>query len=328
MSKKFMRGALGAAALLLVSCGGIQTLSYDELKPAKLSFPEQIRKVAVVDNTVPMAKTEPGVLTIGRLDGDGRQTVEALAEALADSRYFDQIVIGDSALHGEEQPDVRMLSQEEVGRLAGSLDADIIFSLDRITVETGRKALLYPGLTMPIEVMQTRVTPLLQIYLPDRGQPLYRVEQADSLTWDFGWIFTDKEVQQEASFAAALSLNRLLVPNWMPASRLYFDGGGVEMRDGAVSAREGDWTRAKALWEKAWQGTSSRKKQLKAAFNLALASEMLGDMEAAWQWIEKAAAQAAGGSKEAQACRAYREQLRLRQAELPLLNAQMTRFGQ
>lgn len=325
--KEFVFSVLLIVGLLVTSCGSIQTLSYDEMKPAKVSFPNQIQNVAVVNNTVPTSGAKQGILTIGNLQGDGKQTSESLAEALADSKFFNQIVICDSALRSDNDPNVLLLSQEKIDRLATELGVDMIFSVDQVEVKTTRKAFLEAGLMLPYNALQANVTPVLHVYLPGRSTPLYRISQSDSLVWDINPMLSDKEIILETAHAAALLLNRILVPYWELTSRFYFDGGGVEMRDGAVCAREGNWQEAKDLWMKAYNGTKSKAKQVKPAFNLALASEMLGQMDEAEKWLKVAVENAKLGSDAEQVCQIYLQQIRIRQGDLSMLNAQMTRFG-
>ena len=310
----------------LVSCGSIQTYSYDELRPAKVSFPAAIRKVAVINNAVPASPLKRGVVT-GALDGDAQLTAESLAEALADSKYFDQVMICDSAFRSDTDAEIRVLPPEEVDRLAADLQSDMILSLDKVEITNEKKPLLYQNMPLSVELLQTKVTPTLHVYLPGRDTPLFKIAQTDSLNWDLSPYLSDVKIAEEAAYTAALSLYRILVPYWEPANRLYFDGGGVDMRDGAVYAREGDWMQAKQLWMSAYQGTRSKTKQAKAAFNLALACEMSGTIEEATEWLEKAMQLAEEGSNVAQVCAVYRQQLRLREADLSLLNAQMNRFG-
>ena len=95
--KKYASLLIGIAGCVLASCSSVQFLSFDQLCPADVSFPEQLRNVAVVNNMPPIPSPKSGVLTLGHLEGDGKTSAEALAESLADTRYFDQVIICDSA---------------------------------------------------------------------------------------------------------------------------------------------------------------------------------------------------------------------------------------
>ena len=48
MKKYIVAGNPFFAATMLVSCGGLQSFTFDQLYPAEVTFPEQVRTVAVV----------------------------------------------------------------------------------------------------------------------------------------------------------------------------------------------------------------------------------------------------------------------------------------
>ena len=48
--KKYIMAGILLAATMLVSCGGLQPFTFDQLYPAEVTFPEQVRTVAVVNH--------------------------------------------------------------------------------------------------------------------------------------------------------------------------------------------------------------------------------------------------------------------------------------
>ena len=61
----------------LLSCSSIQTITFDQLSPAQVSLPEQVRTVAVVNNMPSVPEPRPDLLTFGVLDGDGKAAADA-----------------------------------------------------------------------------------------------------------------------------------------------------------------------------------------------------------------------------------------------------------
>ena len=98
--------------VVLWGCQSVDYLSIDYLLPAQMSFPNELRKVAVVNNVVEGTPTqlprqfadEPDVNMRTQyrktqyLSGDSKAATESLAQALADGDYFDTVIICDSAL--------------------------------------------------------------------------------------------------------------------------------------------------------------------------------------------------------------------------------------
>lgn len=312
-------------SLLLASCGSIESLTYDELRPASCSFPQSVRKVGIVNNAVPTPVHRRGIITVGAIDGDGSQTCESLAEVLADSRYFNEVIICDSAFRtADPSTPFRTFTKEEVSQMAYDLGVDLILSLDLVRIEIEKQdAVKVPW---AYQTLKTRVTPVLHAYMPDRSKPLLVVSLSDSLEWNYDPVISDRLIVQEMAHAAALALGHALVPYWMPAHRNYFDGGSVDMRDAGVSVRMDDWQEAKRLWQKIYSSTKSLKKQARAAYNLALANEMLGDIAEADRWISLALDIAPKGSDIERYCKLYQHQIQERITQTSLLNAQMQRF--
>ena len=147
---------LCAVALMccLASCSSIQTLTFDQLCPATVNFPERVRNVAVVNNMPATPEAKRTLLTLGEMNGNGKKSAEMLASSLADSKYFNQVMICDSALNDTHFAGRRILTQKEVQQLAGELDADLIFSLDQVGIQTERDELVYPGIAASWPVIE------------------------------------------------------------------------------------------------------------------------------------------------------------------------------
>lgn len=321
--------ALYAVALMccLVSCSSIQTLTFDQLSPATISFPERVRNVAVVNNMPVIPEAKRTILTLGEMNGNGKKSAEMLASALADSKYFNQVMICDSALNETDLAKRRILSSQEVMRLAEGLDADIVFSLDLVNIQTERDEIFYPGLQGSWSVIKAKITPVLSLYIPGREDPINVITKTDSLQWDASMAPSDRQMQEEAASFSAYMLTQMLVPYWKQAERLYYDGGCVEMRDAAVCVRENDWQGAYDLWHSLYEQTRSKKLKVRSAINLALASEMQGDVMQAEKWLKEVEDKIVPGSDEDVVWKFYAGQLAKRIKEFPHLNSQMSRFG-
>lgn len=324
--KKYASLLIGIAGCVLASCSSVQFLSFDQLCPADVSFPEQLRNVAVVNNMPPIPSPKSGVLTLGHLEGDGKISAEALAESLADTRYFDQVIICDSALRSEGSAGTSSLSARQVEQLTRDLGADAIFSFDRVQIETRKEDVFYPEFGAVLSVAHVKLTPQVQVYVPGRDKPLFTLVKTDSLGWEIDPTVSDKTVIPEVSSYAASILTGHLVPHWVSADRIYFDGGCADMRDAGVSVREGDWKAAQELWTKLYEASKKGNLKMKSAFNLALSYEMLGDMNQAVSWLEKAKSLVKPDSDYAQLVSFYDRQLQERLRQWTQLNIQMHRF--
>ena len=314
---------------LLASCATADVLTIDQLKPAEMNFPVEIRQVGVVDNMPGRAKMPSNELVLGVVKGERVAATEALAGALADRKYFDQVVICDSALQQTDayDPVNPMLSVDDVRSLTDDLGVDMLVSFDGLWVETAKKQMKYPGWDAPFPVIQATVTPIVRLYLPGRKQPLHTVALTDSIFWDLSTPVSERIILKEATQLAVLKVSDYLVPRWEPVERIYYSGGSVEMRDAAVYIREGDWQEAQKTWKELYNRLRKGKAKFRAAYNIALSYEMTGDIKKAQEWIQNAEQYAAPNSQEEQIVKQYARVLTQRISEVVSLKSQMNRFS-
>ena len=146
MAKSYSLAFVSLFLLLFGSCQSIEQISIDYLQSADLSFPPQLRKVAIVNNasnapddklTPQTKKSKDNRVEISRAiayaNGDPKVATEAMAEEIAHQNYFDEVVICDSALRTNDKISREStLSQEEVRQLASDLRVDLIIALENL----------------------------------------------------------------------------------------------------------------------------------------------------------------------------------------------------
>lgn len=353
-----------AGALTLGACQSVEQLSIDHMIPAEISFPTTLKRVAVVNNmpAVPPGDTiliekeveskEDGTLQqTAYYTGDAALTAEALAAALAEENYFDEVVICDSALRANDTiPQETVLSAEEVKRLTDDLDVDFLISVERAQIKATTKISFVPDFGgYYYGATDVKVFPSFKIYLPGRTTPMATVNSTDSIFWDntgsterdlrARLVDKDELVKAASEFAGTTPVKHIL-PHWKTVTRYLFSGGSVNMRDAAVYVREKNWEQAIVLWKQEYASRKG-KSQMRAAYNIALGYEMQDSIQAAVEWAEKAQKLAYEVDKvgEAQkegnkvknmpnylATTVYLTELQERQAGITRLDAQMGRF--
>lgn len=336
--------AIGLAlltSLLATSCQTLETLSIDYLQPAEVTFPEQFRKVGIVNN-VPLVQQE-------KLSLDAAKATNSLAESIAERNYFNEVVICDSALRASDPTPVStLLTQAQIRQLAQELDVDIIIALDGILLQTKRDIEFLPDWQIYHGTVNAKVSAVTRIYIPQRKKALTTLTSTDSIYWEElgtnqayvqAKLVGEKQMIEEASlFAGEIPVKQLL-PTWKTVERAYVSGGSVNMRDAAIYIKENDWENAAKLWEKEYHSRKG-KKQFYAAYNLALAYEMQDSLKTALDWIMRAQTLAvkldkiekkADGSLQTQSAphylyaTLYADELQKRVNDLARLNAQTQR---
>lgn len=325
--KKSVSLMVWGVGTLLASCGSLQTISFDQLQAADVSFPDAVRKVAVINNMPVLENKDNHEEVSGDLEGDGKVASEMLAEHIAEVNYFDQVVICDSAFRAQDDvPKANVvLTKEEIQKLSEDLEVDMILSFDRIHIQTKPGILYYADYPLPVSVVDGILSPIVRVYVPNRDKPLFVVAAQDSISWEMNSTLSDREIVKDASeYAASIPVKHLL-PHWEQVTRFYYDGGNVEMRDAGVCLRENDWDEACTLWKGAYEKRKGKQK-MKAAFNIALYYEIKDDVEQAKEWLEKAKSLVKSGTEDEHLISFYRLELEKREDRLSRLRVQMKRF--
>lgn len=308
---------------LFSACTTLQTISFERLQAADVSYPDQVRTVGVI-NYAPQDKQERDSI-LGLWNGDGMVTVESLAREIAATDYFNQVVVCDSALRPVGMGNEEILPMSQADSLIQALGVDMLFAVEQVRIELKEGSLFHTELMMDVPAVDGVITPLVRAYVSGRNAPLFSISKTDTICWVVSPELTFGQIVQEASdFAATLPVSYLL-PHWKEMNRYYFDGGNMEMRDAGVYIREQNWEGAAALWQKLHDGRKGKVK-MRAAYNLALNYELQGDYERAKEYLDTALSLASEGSWEHQLIEYYRLQLDEQARENRMLQIQMKRF--
>ncbi|MEY8687071.1 DUF6340 family protein [Bacteroides sp. AN502(2024)] len=365
MAKSYSLAFIALFLLTLGSCQSLEQISIDYLQPADLSFPPHLRKVAIVNNTgnapdnKPIAATEKikeDIPVVSRAtiyaNGDPRIATESLAEEIARQNYFDEVVICDSALRANDKlPRESMLSQEEVSQLASDLGVDVIIALENLQLKATQTVRYLNEFNCFQGAVDVKVYPTVRVYLPERSRPMTTLHPTDSIFWEeFGGsaieaathLIPDKQMLEEAAAFAGTVPVKHLVPIWKKGTRYLYAGGSVPMRDAAIYVRENSWDNAYELWKQTFESSKSQKKKMQTALNIAVYHEMKGSLAKAEEWAEKARQLALKIEKKSitdsvrgtidagpdyYLTSLYLTELKERNAQLPKLKLQMSRFN-
>lgn len=322
--KKYICCFILVFSMIMVSCSSIEVLTYDQLCPAEVNFPYQIKNIGVVNNMPSRSVPKGNIIALGELEGYGKMVTEELAGCLADSRYFNQVIICDSALQstGYTEP----LSAEESADLASMLGVDMLVSFERFRMNIEKTEYYHPDWQISIPVLKVRLLPIVRLYVPGREQALITLSKSDTLYFDLSSRISEKELMQEASKHVASVMANKIVPYWETTNRIYFDGGGVEMRDAGVYVNEGNWNEARELWIQLYERYKKGNIKFRAAFNISLSYEMTGEIDKAIEWLSKASELVTAGSEEDKILKFYKTQLVERASVFNKLSIQMNRF--
>ncbi|HOS71701.1 MAG TPA: DUF6340 family protein [Bacteroidales bacterium] len=302
---------------VLFSCKTSQlTLSVTE--PAPVTLPREIRKVGVINRSIPTDETKlldiiDKALSLegADLDRDGaEQCVKGLTEELMTNRRFDEVRnLAEIDFRTPKLGNIFPvpLSWEIVDKIAEEQEIDALFSLDyfdteaRVNYSTGRTDIKAPGgIVVPAvehrAEMETIVRTGWRIYCPadrliaDEYHDLQSVKYSGrgvSPLVAVAGLIKRKDAIMEVSRLAGHDYALRLIPFSRRVSREYFVRGTDNFRIARRKAQAGQWEEAGMLWEKETSG-SRPKIAGRACHNMGIISEINGDVKLALSWAQKA----------------------------------------
>jgi hypothetical protein len=342
--------------VMLFSCRSIEQFSIEYMVPADVSFPPQLKSIAVVNNVsgTPGSNLSKPVQEIINDKGVTKKIIHSGADAalaaasfanrLAETNYFNEVIICDSALRAKDvTPHDHTLSKKEINTLVKNLGVDALFALENLQIKSVHTTTFIPEIEVYYGTLDVTVYPTVRVYLPERNGPMVTINASDSIFWEkFDYsltsvmpVISDEQIIKEAmNFAGSIPVKHL-VPYWKTANRYIYTNGSTEMRDAAICVRNNEWAKAHKFWQQA--SLSNKKKlQMYSAWNIAIYHEMNDSIKEAIVWATKAQelARKIGKTDESVSKETtngffisiYLTELNIREENLPKLNMQMQRF--
>ncbi len=232
-------------------------------------------------------------------------TLKAIGELLFESGRYD-FVIPENRF-----PDYKKnafitgeMSWDEVKALCDTFKTDAVVSIDhfrtRVITTYNKEDYFVPFentfSSRSTATMKVGFETVIRIYDPAAEKIRNRFILRDTLYWEdsaadinelFGRFTPVKQALTETGVAVALELSHQISPVWHEEKRWLYESGGPEMKKAAQLARSGQWEQAVPLWKKTAENSKSKSLKSKAEFNLALAYEMLDDLETSISWALK-----------------------------------------
>lgn len=294
-------------ALSLANCAGIKYMTIETQEPAQVNLPSNVYSLAIVNNTVqqpddvghdsiPIGFEKPERVSASS-DSAAIFYTEALTQFLNEENYFEEVVYNANPLRNDhdffiEKP-VDPITMNKIRKETG---ADAVISLDKLFIETNkREHFRQQGYTYAN--MTGKIHSTLRVYLPTMEGRIPAIQYSDSIQWtgfdiQDGGAYADamipsrKEAIKILAVRAAEKMTYVFAPHWEMQDRWYYTLSNSLMREGEAHAKSADWENAIKKWEAYYNNSSKKTDKAKAANNIALAYEMLDNMEQSLEWVK------------------------------------------
>lgn len=297
------------------SCASTQLVTISVLKPAPVSVPAYVKNVAVVNRSEPSKKVKiinvvDKALSMQGTDLDkigSQSTLTGLSDELKKNTRFDNVTVLDNANLTTDVPGnfPAPLAWSDVENYCSDNNADVLFSLEIFDTKsdidyTANKTVVKTPLgDAPVIEQQANMHTLVKtgwrIYDLRNKNILDEVAFSRTLTYHGKGInpllaanalINRNEAVKEVGNIAGHDYALSLIPTWKRVSRDYYVRGNDNFKIAMRKARTGNWTGAADLWEKE-TNNSNGKIAGRACYNMAIISEINGDLDGAIKWAQK-----------------------------------------
>jgi len=228
-------------------------------------------------------------------------TLKVLGDLLFESGRYD-VVIPKDRNFARDLKFFRVpeeLDWDEVSRICSEFRADALLVIERYYNKVITRLAMHPA-SMEYQPyysgsIDSKYDAVVKIYDPSRKEIVRQLIVADTISWSdsdisvkalFMKLPSVKECLVQTGIQVALDLDSRLSPAWIRDRRGYFLIENDDFPRISKWVEQNDWQSAYDYWLP-YAKSGKKSVSSKAQFNLALASEMLGNIDEAIQWANQ-----------------------------------------
>ena len=284
-------------------------------RPADITINKDIQNVVVVNRSRPSKDNLAGNIVEGLISGEGigadrkgaEYCVEGLTGMLNSSERFSLKNEGGIELKGTGTSSFPIpLAWNEVKSICGSYDGDALLVLE--TFDSDSRVLVGPPVVRTRKVKGIKVKelryPSTLIMEVESGWRIYDVNKEKIIDENKyleikefnAWGSSPEQAQynlpskriaiKQAGIHAGEKYGFRISPIWLKVNRTYYIGKHENLKNARQYVKSGDWDTAIEIWLPLTEN-EDLKIVNRAAFNMALASEINGSLKTAIDWAKK-----------------------------------------
>jgi hypothetical protein len=303
------------AAILIVSCK-TNELYINILQPAPVTMPSGIKKIGIINRSIPTDETKlidvlDKTLSLegADLDKDGAwESIAGLSAELKNNDRFAEVKLLDDIDFRASRIGILppLLASRIVDSICAVTGTDALFALERFDTDTKISYSTPSGKVetalgnIPVIGLQVSMETIIKtgwrIYVPASSGILDEFSFVESLVFTgkginpvaaIAALKGRKEAVKEVSRNAGHSYALTILPFRLRVTRDYFVKGTDNFKIAKRKAQTGKWDEAGKLWE---LETGSQKMKIagRASYNMAIINEINGSLDDALGWAQKA----------------------------------------
>ncbi|NLI72562.1 MAG: hypothetical protein GX361_07515 [Bacteroidales bacterium] len=284
------------AAIILSSCATPRMFTtLDLLRPAEVTFEPGVKNVLVVNNSVvqPNNKKQKsandknsGTLTF---DSTALFCNASLRESLEAKEFFNTVKMAPNSQNTTDNYNkISPLDKKKVKALCDLYDVDALISLDHIQAndETSK---YYEDYTI-MNALDIKVNTIWSIHYPNNTATTHK-QFTDEFSWEEAKsvdLPKKHDALVDACILTGSNVAERMIPRWEKQDRYFFTPKKPLMQQAMDSVKTRNWQSAISLWKHALKQSKNFNTKFQASNNIAIAYEILGDIDNAFLYCEQA----------------------------------------
>lgn len=281
---------LPIATLIFTSCATPRMFTtLDLLRPAEVTFEAEVKNVLVVNNSA-VQPYNVGHYDLRTNEGKKSETLKfdsaalfctaSLRENLEDKEFFNEVKVAQTNQNKTDNfYKITPLDKETVKFLCNLYQTDAIISLDHIQTndEIGR---YFEDFSI-ISALDVKINTAWSIHYPN-STPSVHVQFSDDFSWEEANesnLPNRYDALVDACILTGSNSAERMIPRWEKQDRYFYAPKKPLMQQAMDSVITRNWKSAISLWKQASEQTKSFKTKFQAANNMAIAYEILGDID-------------------------------------------------
>ncbi len=293
--KRFVSIGIASIFLILSSCSPIRKMNTDVLEPAEFKFPDDVYSLAFL---MPEPQVVINTRTYDEIDATPDKDLWAgITDIASISPRFN---VNSFKLLDSYKDTIRQdtLDWDEVRHVADSLDVDALVVLHQLKFSDSLEREIVYDLDYSEIYFVYEVHSLVdwKIYDPRKQSIINKDVYKEKFVWEslgdnereaIRRLVDISEAYSSAGYWSGNDIGHLMFPYWVEEQRFYYLRGNKYFRRARDEVENDNWQKAIDIWKKNFK-LESEDAAFRAAHNIAFACEMLGKIDLAIEWAEKA----------------------------------------
>lgn len=283
-------------ALVFTSCATPRMFTtLDLLRPAEVTFEPGVKNVLIVNNSV--AQPYNNLKNVGsskksetiKFDSAALFCNASLRESLEAKEFFNEVKMAPTNQNKtDDYYKITPLEKGKVKHLCEQYNVDALISLDHI--QTSDQVGEYYDNYSIVNAMDIKVNTTWSIHYPNNTASTHK-----QFTDEFSWeepkskdLPNRYDALVDACILSGSNVAERMIPRWEKQDRYFFTPKKPLMEQAMDSVKTRNWKAAVSLWKQAMNQTKNFNTKFQASNNIAIAYEILGDIDNAFLYCEQA----------------------------------------